>query len=123
MVTKKNIDETDLYKLKSEITKEQQDARHQQNNNIQDLSLCVDEIKTKNSLFEHIADTMKEDIKEIKEIVKEWFKTIEDKYVTKATHNETKNRIDTLYKVLYWLVWFVFSILIWTILAKIWLWK
>jgi hypothetical protein len=66
---------------------------------------------------------MNNDIKEIKEIMKDWFQKIEDKYVTKTSHDELKNKTELLYKVMYWVVWLVFTTLISTVLFKLWIWS
>ena len=133
MTPKKEITEADLLKMKLEINDEQQKARHQQNNMIQNALNLADEVKTDTNLLTQSFNIMKDDVKEIKQMLKDWFKEIRETFVTKDEHlakiNElkeenklTKENIWLVYKAFYWFIWLVFSALIWVLLYKIWIW-
>lgn len=135
MVTKTKIDSEDLLKLENKINKEQQDARHQQNNSIQIIWWEVDNIKTSNTLLTQTVNIMKEDIKEIKSTIKDWFEKIthqfeilDGKYATKEEHKENKDLIKKLeadnqqFKIMIakWMWWAsVISVIVWFVLNKI----
>lgn len=116
----------DLLKMKVDIWLEQQQARHQQNNIIQNTIRELDEVKTQNTLLNQSVWNMQEWIKEIKTIVKEWFKEVwekfesmPNKFITKEEYTQHKNRISVIEKVL-WSIWFlVISWFIWWILKLI----
>ncbi len=123
MVPKKEeITKADLLELENKINDKQQTARHWQNNLIQEALNQSDEALNEITLLNQSFNIMKEDIKEIKDLVKEWFKEIKDTFVTKEEHNNTKDRLDLVYKAFYWLIWVIFTILIWFILYKNWIW-
>lgn len=116
------VTDKNLLELQVKINKEQQDARHQQNNKIQELSFMIDDIKTDNTLLKQTTNIMKEDIKEIKDDIKKLSIDLKETFVTKEAHNETKNKVNSIYNWFYWLTWLVFSILIAALLYKIWVW-
>ena len=122
MTAKKEITEADLLKMKLEINDEQQKARHQQNNIIQNALNLADEVKTDTNLLTQSFNIMKDDVKEIKQMLKDWFKEIRETFVTKEEHKTVKEKLDLVYKAFYWFIWLVFSALLWVLLYKMWIW-
>lgn len=67
MATKSNqVTQEDLLRTEAKISEEQTKYRHELKNNIQNMIMDIDEIKTETALLTQSVSNMKDDIKEIK---------------------------------------------------------
>lgn len=88
----KKIEQEDLYRLKLEIDKEQTGYRHDIKANIQKVMVENDDLRTNYALLNQTVQSMKDDLKEIKQMLKD----IMADFVRKEDHEENKKRIDKL---------------------------
>ena len=94
-------------KMKADITSEQADRRHWQNNAIQNIALTTDELNTEQKLIKQTVWTMAKQLENIEGSIKElgnkidtWFNKVHENFVTKVEHlekhDENKKRIERM---------------------------
>lgn len=117
MSKEKEITKADLLESENRINKEQQQARHSQNSNIQMALNKSDEAITQGKLLKQWLQNMEKKIEEVKQEMKEWFQEIitlikeervsnEKEYVRVSEFIEFKNMVKSHSKIF----WAVFSI-------------
>lgn len=134
MITK-TINQSDLNTLELRITKEQQQIRHNQNNELQKYYNMVDDLKTDSALSKQSFTTMTKSIEEIKDMMKDLSKEIKEEiksmhtiFATKVEHQANKDEIETIKathsKVITWVigtVWTIFIAFLWLIIKTLWI--
>ena len=121
----KQISKADLLELENRINKEQQEARHGQNTQIQNALIKVDEALTENKLTNKSVEIMNKEIKELKTETKEWFDKISEelKEFIKSADSKyaTKNEINSISKIIWTIGTIIITAIVWAILKAIWL--
>lgn len=131
----KAINQSDLNTLELKITKEQQQIRHNQNNELQKYYNMVDDLKTDSALSKQSFINMTNSIEKLERVMTDWFKEIKEEFksmntifATKEEHRANKVEIETIKsthsKVITWLigtVWTVFLAFLWLIIKTLWL--
>lgn len=121
--------------IKLDITVEQQQIRHNQNNELQKYYNMVDDLKTDSALSKQSLTNMNNSIEKLEKVVIDWLKEIKDEFkamhtvfATKEEHRANKVEIETIKsthsKVITWLigtVWTVFLAFLWLIIKTLWL--
>ena len=122
-------------KIKLDVSKEQQDLRHEDRKKQQTYYLIVDELKTDSALSKQSLQSMTTSIEKLEEVVKDWFQEIKDEFktmhtvfATKEEHQINKNEIQeikaTHSKVISWLIGTVATIFVtflWLIIKTLWI--
>lgn len=109
------INKSDLDTLELKITKEQQQIRHNQNNELQKYYNIVDDLKTDSALSKQSLTNMTNSIEKLEKVVTDWFKEIKDEFkamntifATKVEHQANKVEIESIKathsKVMTWLI-------------------
>ena len=109
------INKSDLDTLELKITKEQQQIRHNQNNELQKYYNIVDDLKTDSALSKQSLTNMTNSIEKLERVVTDWFKEIKDEFkamntifATKVEHQANKVEIESIKathsKVMTWLI-------------------
>lgn len=131
----KAINQSDLNTLELRITKEQQQIRHNQNNELQKYYNMVDDLKTDSALSKQSLTNMNNSIEKLEKVFIDWLKEIKDEFkamhtvfATKEEHRANKVEIEiikaTHSKVITWVigtVWTVFLAFVWLIIKTLWL--
>jgi len=134
-MTEKPINKSDLDTLELKITKDQQQIRHNQNNELQKYYNMVDDLKTDSALSKQSLQHMTTSIEKLEKVVTDWFQEIKDEFktmhtvfATKEEHLINKNEIQeiksTHSKVISWLIGTVATIFVtflWLIINTLWL--
>lgn len=129
------VNKSDLDTLELKITKEQQQIRHNQNNELQKYYNIVDDLKTDSALSKQSFTTMEKNLEELKDMmknlskeIKEEFKSMQNIFATKEEHHANKVEIElikaTHWKVITWVIGTVGTILIaflWLIIKTLWI--
>jgi len=92
------MDDQKLLEFKVELSKEMKEERHAFRNEIQGKILIIDDINTNQKIMQRDIDAMKEDIRDIKLMLKQFTDEVRWGYVTKPEHEENKKRIAELEK-------------------------
>ena len=92
------MDDQKLLEFKVELSKEMKEERHAFRNEIQWKILIIDDINTNQKIMQRDIDAMKEDIRDIKLMLKQFTDEVRGGYVTKPEHEENKKRIAELEK-------------------------
>lgn len=109
------INKSDLDTLELKITKEQQQIRHNQNNELQKYYNIVDDLKTDSALSKQSLTNMTNSIEKLEKVVTDWFKEIKEEFkamntifATKVEHQANKVEIESIKathsKVMTWLI-------------------
>lgn len=131
----KAINQSDLNTLELRITKEQQQIRHNQNNELQKYYNMVDDLKTDSALSKQSLTNMNNSIEKLEKVFIDWLKEIKDEFkamhtvfATKEEHRANKVEIEiikaTHSKVITWVIGTVGTILIaflWLIIKTLWI--
>lgn len=138
-MTERQITREDLQNLeksiKLDITKDQQQIRHNQNNELQKYHNMVDDLKTDSALSKQSFTTMTKSIEKLEQVVvdgfkeiREEFKTMHSIFATKVEHQANKDEIETIKathsKVITWVigtVWTIFIAFLWLIIKTLWI--
>ena len=134
-MTEKAINQSDLNTLELKITKEQQQIRHNQNNELQKYYNMVDDLKTDSALSKQSFTIMTKSIEKLEQVVVDGFKEIREEFksmntifATKVEHQANKLEIETIKathsKVITWVigtVWTIFLAFLWLIIKTLWL--
>ena len=129
------VNKSDLDTLELKITKEQQQIRHNQNNELQKYYNIVDDLKTDSALSKQSLTNMTNSIEKLERVVTDWFKEIKEEFkamntifATKVEHQANKVEIEiikaTHSKVITWVIGTVGTILIaflWLIIKTLWI--
>lgn len=129
------INKSDLDSLELKITKDQQQIRHNQNNELQKYYNIVDELKTDSALSKQSLANMTNSIEKLEKVVTDWFKEIKEEFkamnnifATKVEHQANKVEIETIKathsKVITWVIGTVGTIFIaflWLIIKTLWI--
>jgi len=105
----KSITQSDLQnlenKIKLDISKEQQELRHWDRSKMQQYINYVDDLRTDQALTNQTLETMADNFKELKQLMKEWFDTMNSKFDWLGTKYATTDyverveiRVDTIEK-------------------------
>lgn len=114
-MTEKAINQSDLNTLELKITKEQQQIRHNQNNELQKYYNMVDDLKTDSALSKQSFTIMTKSIEKLEQVVVDGFKEIREEFksmntifATKVEHQANKLEIETIKathsKVITWVI-------------------
>lgn len=117
------INKSDLDTLELKITKEQQQIRHNQNNELQKYYNIVDDLKTDSALSKQSLTNMTNSIEKLERVVTDWFKEIKDEFkamntifATKVEHQANKVEIESIKathsKVITWVIGTVGTIVV-----------
>lgn len=117
------INKSDLDTLELKITKEQQQIRHNQNNELQKYYNIVDDLKTDSALSKQSLTNMTNSIEKLERVVTGWFKEIKDElkamntiFATKVEHQANKVEIESIKathsKVITWVIGTVGTIVV-----------
>lgn len=117
------ISKSDLDTLELKITKEQQQIRHNQNNELQKYYNIVDDLKTDSALSKQSLTNMTNSIEKLERVVTDWFKEIKDEFkamntifATKVEHQANKVEIESIKathsKVITWVIGTVGTIVV-----------
>lgn len=134
-MTEKPINKSDLDTLELKITKDQQQIRHNQNNELQKYYNMVDDLKTDSALSKQSFINMTKSIEKLEQVVLDGFKEIREEFktmhwifATKTEHQENKKEIETIKathsKVITWVigtVWTIFLAFLWLIIKTLWI--
>lgn len=131
-MVQKAITTTDLLNLKLEISEEQRKIRHDSNWKIQEdyykIDSKISEYKSDLRLTNQVMDRMQTDIKEIKDMLTDFIKTIPTIYATKEEDRENKREIENIKntgaRLIWAFLWTFWTFLIWFfifILKKFWI--
>ena len=129
------INKSDLDSLELKITKDQQQIRHNQNNELQKYYNIVDELKTDSALSKQSLANMTNSIEKLEKVVTDWFKEIKEEFkamntvfATKVEHQANKLEIESIKathsKVITWVIGTVGTIFIaflWLIIKTLWI--
>ena len=129
------INKSDLDSLELKITKDQQQIRHNQNNELQKYYNIVDELKTDSALSKQSLANMTNSIEKLEKVVIDWFKEMKDElklmhnvFATKEEHQANKIEITEIKathgKVISWLIGTVATILMaffWLVIKTLWI--
>lgn len=114
-MTERPINKSDLDTLELKITKDQQQIRHNQNNELQKYYNMVDDLKTDSALSKQSFTNMTKSIDEMKQMMKDLSKEIKEEiksmhsiFATKVEHQANKDEIEiikaTHSKVITWVI-------------------
>lgn len=117
------VNKSDLDTLELKITKEQQQIRHNQNNELQKYYNIVDDLKTDSALSKQSLTNMTNSIEKLERVVTGWFKEIKDElkamntiFATKVEHQANKVEIESIKathsKVITWVIGTVGTIVV-----------
>lgn len=117
------VNKSDLDTLELKITKEQQQIRHNQNNELQKYYNIVDDLKTDSALSKQSFTNMTNSIEKLERVVTGWFKEIKDElkamntiFATKVEHQANKVEIESIKathsKVITWVIGTVGTIVV-----------
>ncbi len=122
-------------RVKSEISKEQTELRHEDRKKLSDCIWTVDSLKTDSALSKQSFTTMTKSIEKLEQVVVDGFKEIREEFksmntifATKVEHQANKLEIETIKathsKVITWVigtVWTIFLAFLWLIIKTLWL--
>lgn len=105
----KQINQSDLQnlenKIKLDISKEQQELRHWDRSKMQQYINYVDDLRTDQALTNQTLVNMDDNFKELKQLMKEWFQSmnnkidwLDDKFATTDHVERVELRVDTIEK-------------------------
>ena len=117
------VNKSDLDTLELKITKEQQQIRHNQNNELQKYYNIVDDLKTDSALSKQSLTNMTNSIEKLERVVTDWFKEIKEEFkamntifATKVEHQANKVEIESIKathsKVITWVIGTVGTIVV-----------
>lgn len=129
-MSKEGVTKSDLLEMENRINKEQTQARHQQNNSIQNALLKADEAINENKLLNKTMENMNDKIRKIDEkvdwiweMMREWFKDLKHElktwYTPISEHKHNSDRIGRIEKVMYWIAWIIWTAIVTALLSLI----
>ena len=111
----KTITGEDLLQARVEIAEEQRQARHQQNNLIQNALHEVDDLRTSSLLSNQSILVMQEWIKKIDKSVEDWFDKISKKLESVNEKFITKDEFSFYKKIIVWTIMATISLFLWAL--------
>ena len=122
-------------RVKSEISREQTELRHEDRKKLSDCIWTVDSLKTDSALSKQSFTTMTKSIEKLEQVVVDGFKEIREElksmntiFATKVEHQANKLEIETIKathsKIITWVigtVWTIFLAFLWLIIKTLWL--